>query len=44
MDTLSPTFITSFKVEYKFEESQRFKVEVYDVEDERFNKNSKLED
>ena len=33
MDNLNPKFIKSFSVEYKFEERQRFKVCVYDVDD-----------
>lgn len=33
MDNLNPKFIKAFSVEYKFEERQKFKVEVYDVDD-----------
>lgn len=33
MDNLSPNFIKSFTVEYHFEERQKFKVEVYDIDD-----------
>jgi hypothetical protein len=31
-DSLSPEFIKNFQVEYKFEERQRFKVKVFDVD------------
>eukprot|EP00347_Sterkiella_histriomuscorum_P017569 403348833 len=40
MDNLNPKFIKSFSVEYKFEERQRFKVSVYDVDD--FSNNASL--
>ena len=33
MDSLSPKFVKSFQVEYKFEERQKFKIEAYDVDD-----------
>ncbi len=33
MDNLNPRFIKSFAVEYHFEERQRFKVKVFDVDD-----------
>lgn len=33
MDNLNPNFITSFLVEYKFEERQKFMVKIYDVDD-----------
>ena len=33
MDNLNPKFIKSFTVEYRFEERQKFKVAVYDVDD-----------
>lgn len=33
MDNLDPKFVTSFTVEYFFEERQKFKVEVYDMDD-----------
>lgn len=41
MDNLSPKFVKSFQVEYRFEETQTFKVEVYDVDD--FSENAPLE-
>ena len=40
MDNLSPTFVTSFTVEYHFEERQKLRVDVYDVDD--FNNNAPL--
>lgn len=40
MDNLYPKFIKSFNVEYKFEERQKFKVCVYDVDD--FSENAPL--
>jgi hypothetical protein len=40
MDNLDPKFVKSFTVEYKFEERQKFKVEVYDVDD--FSPNAPL--
>jgi hypothetical protein len=40
MDNLNPKFITCFTVEYHFEERQKFKVEVYDIDD--FEKNAPL--
>lgn len=40
MDNLNPKFIKSFSVEYKFEERQRFRVKVYDVDD--FHENASL--
>ena len=33
MDNLNPKFVTSFTVDYYFEERQKFKVEVYDMDD-----------
>ena len=33
MDNLDPQFIKSFKVEYRFEERQRFLVKIFDVDD-----------
>ena len=33
MDNLNPKFVKSFSVDYHFEEHQKFKVEVYDVDD-----------
>jgi hypothetical protein len=40
MDNLNPKFVTSFTVEYHFEEHQKFKVEVFDIDD--FNKGASL--
>lgn len=40
MDNLDPKFIRAFVVEYHFEERQKFKIEVYDVDD--FDKNAPL--
>ena len=37
MDNLDPKFIKSFIVEYHFEERQKFKVEVYDMEENNPN-------
>mmetsp|Transcript_3469 Transcript_3469/g.2470 ORF Transcript_3469/g.2470 Transcript_3469/m.2470 type:complete len:91 (-) Transcript_3469:2056-2328(-) len=37
MDNLDPKFIKSFVVEYHFEERQKFKVEVYDMDDSNPN-------
>lgn len=41
MDNLNPRFIKSFSVEYHFEERQRFKVKVFDVDD--FTENASLD-
>ena len=41
MDNLNPSFIKSFSVEYRFEERQRFKIKVYDVDD--FSPNASLD-
>ena len=40
MDDLDPKFITNFQVEYRFEERQRFKIKVFDVDD--FSKTAPL--
>lgn len=40
MDNLNPKFVKHFQVEYKFEETQHFKAEVYDVDD--FSENAPL--
>jgi hypothetical protein len=32
-DSLNPRFIKGFQVEYKFEERQKFKIAIYDVDD-----------
>lgn len=40
MDNLNPKFIKSFSVEYHFEEKQKFKIAVYDVDD--FSPNASL--
>lgn len=32
-DSLNPEFIKNFQVEYRFEERQRFKIKVFDVDD-----------
>jgi hypothetical protein len=40
MDNLDPKFIKAFVVEYHFEERQKFKIEVYDIDD--FEKNAPL--
>ena len=33
MDNLNPKFIKQFTVEYHFEEKQKFRVDIYDVDD-----------
>lgn len=40
MDSLNPKFIKNFQVEYHFEERQKFKIMVYDIDD--FTKNASL--
>lgn len=40
MDNLNPKFVTSFSVEYHFEEKQQFKIDAYDVDD--FSPNAPL--
>ncbi len=40
MDNLNPKFVTSFTIDYYFEEKSKFKVEVYDMDD--FTKNASL--
>lgn len=40
MDNLDPKFVTSFQVEYHFEERQKFKIDAYDVDD--FSPNAPL--
>jgi hypothetical protein len=32
-DNLDPQFVTSFEVDYMFEETQTFLIEVYDMDD-----------
>lgn len=41
MDNLDPKFVTSFTVEYHFEQRQKLKMKVYDVDD--FGKDAPLE-
>ena len=41
MDNLNPKFIKSFQVEYKFEERQKFKIKVFDIDD--FSKTAALD-
>lgn len=40
MDNLDPKFITSFTIDYHFEERQKLKIEVYDIDD--FSANATL--
>lgn len=40
MDNLNPKFVTSFTIDYFFEEKQKFKIEVYDMDD--FSKTATL--
>jgi hypothetical protein len=40
MDNLNPKFIKNFVLDYYFEERQKLKVEVYDMDD--FDKNAPL--
>ena len=40
MDNLNPKFVTSFSVEYRFEEKQRFRIKAYDIDD--FSDNAPL--
>lgn len=43
-DSLNPEFVTSFSVDYLFEESQTFLIECYDMDDPDQAKNLKVQE
>jgi hypothetical protein len=38
-DNLSPQWVTKITVDYQFDQQERFKVEVYDVDDDKYISN-----